>query len=128
MICVGRRSIAQDLFPSSAEGMPSALGSGADACFMITWRIWRGSSCSSRPITLPFARSRILSSSTTLPLLAHAGEQVLAFRDFNERVNQVTRRLTKQGLSVRLGDIAVGGARRDYAMDLRMSFILEKLV
>ena len=36
--------------------------------------------------------------------------------------------LTRQGLTVQLGETAVSGARRDDAMDLRMAFILEKLV
>ncbi len=67
-------------------------------------------------------------SRTNVPLLAHAGEQVLAFRGLNERVNQTTRLLTKQGLTVRPSDTTVSGARRDDAMDLRMTFILEKLL
>lgn len=67
-------------------------------------------------------------SRTNVPLLAHAGEQVLAFRGLHERVNQTTRLLIKQGLNVRPGDTTVSGARRDDAMDLRMTFILEKLV
>jgi hypothetical protein len=63
-----------------------------------------------------------LLSRTTVPLPAHA------FRDFNPWVNQATRLLTRQGLTVQLGETAVSGARRDEAMDPRMAFILEKLV
>ena len=80
------------------------------------------------PCHATFARSSILPTRMTLPLLARASEQVLASRDFNERVNQATRRLTKQGPTIRLGDIAGSGARRDYTMDLQTAFILEKRV
>ena len=67
-------------------------------------------------------------SSTNVPLLAHADEQVLAFRGLNGGVNQNIRLLTKQGLTVPHSDTIVSGARRDDAMDLRMTFIQEKLV
>ncbi len=67
-------------------------------------------------------------SRTTVLLLAHAGEQVLAFRDFNEWVNQATRLLTKQGLTVQLGVTAVSCGRRNDGVDPRLAFILEKLV
>jgi len=95
---------------------------------IIAWQISVGFSCSSRPITPPFGRSRILPSRTTVPLLAHAAEQVLVFCGLNERVNQNIRLLRRQGLTVRPGDTIVSGDRRDDAMDPRMAFILEKLV
>lgn len=85
-------------------------------------------SCSSRPVTPPFVRSRILLSRTAVLLLADAGEQVLAFRDFNPWVKQATRLLTRQGLIIQLGGTAISSARRDDAVDPRMAFILEKLV
>jgi len=50
----------------SAEGMPSALASRAGICFMVTWRMSGGISCFSRPITPPFARSRISPSRMTM--------------------------------------------------------------
>lgn len=78
-------------------------------------------------ITPPVARSHILPSRTTLPMQAHASEQFLAFRDFNDRVNQATRLPTKKCPTVRLGN-AVGCTRRDYAIDLRMAFVLEKQI
>jgi hypothetical protein len=105
-------------FPSSSR---------AGICSMIDWRNSGGISCSSRPITPASARSRNLPSRTNVPLLAHAGGQVLAFRDVNERVHH-TRLLTKQGPIVRPGDTAISGACRDEAMDPPMTFTREKLV
>jgi hypothetical protein len=89
------------------DGAARALGSRADICFLIAWRMLGGISCSSCAITPSFTRSRILPSRTTLPLPAQAGEK---------------------GLTVRLCDTTVSGSHRGYAMDLRVAFILEKLV
>jgi spore maturation protein CgeB len=63
----------------------------------------------------------------TVPELFAVGDEVLAFHDFDELVNQATRLLTETGLTARLGDAAARRAHRDHTYDLRVAAILEKV-
>ncbi len=62
-----------------------------------------------------------------VPDLFKVGEEVLAFRDFDELVEQATRLLDDPGLTAVLGDAATRRTHRDHTYDLRLSTILEKL-
>jgi spore maturation protein CgeB len=55
------------------------------------------------------------------------GEEVLAFHDFDELVDQATRLLNESGLTAALGDAATQRAHRDHTYELRLSSILERL-
>jgi spore maturation protein CgeB len=55
------------------------------------------------------------------------GAEVLAFRDFDELVNQAERLLSESGLSARIGDAAARRAHLDHTYELRLAVILEKL-
>ena len=55
------------------------------------------------------------------------GDEVLAFRDFDELVDQATRLFSEPGLTARLGDAASRRAHRDHTYDRRVADILEKL-
>lgn len=63
----------------------------------------------------------------TLPELFDIGEEVLAFRDFDELVGQATRLLCEGGLSARLGDAAAHRAHADHSYEKRLATLLEKL-
>jgi spore maturation protein CgeB len=63
----------------------------------------------------------------TVPELFTLGEEVLAFHDFDELVDQASRLLGEAGLTARLGDAAVRRAHRDHSYDRRIAAILEKL-
>ncbi|MHB1593659.1 MAG: CgeB family protein [Streptosporangiaceae bacterium] len=62
-----------------------------------------------------------------LPDLFDIGVEVLAFRDFDELVDQATRLFSEPGLTGRLGDAASRRAHRDHTYDRRVADILEKL-
>jgi spore maturation protein CgeB len=62
-----------------------------------------------------------------VPELFSVGDEVLAFRDFDELVGQATRLLNETGLTARLGDAAARRAHRDHTYDLRVAAILEKV-
>lgn len=63
----------------------------------------------------------------TLPDLFQIGDEVLAFRDFDELVDQATRLLTEPGLTARLGDAAAARAHRDHSYERRLQILLEKV-
>ncbi len=63
----------------------------------------------------------------TLPELFAIGDEVLAFRDFDELVDQATQLLTAAGLTARLGDAAAERAHRDHTYEQRLATILEKV-
>jgi spore maturation protein CgeB len=63
----------------------------------------------------------------TLHDLFEVGEQVLAFHDFDELVDQATRLLREDGLSAKLGDAAALRARESHTYEKRLPIILEKL-
>ena len=63
----------------------------------------------------------------TLQQLFKVDKEVLAFHDFDELVDQATRLLNEQGLTVRLGDAAAQRAHRDHTYQRRLSVILEML-
>jgi len=63
----------------------------------------------------------------TVPELFEVGNEVLAFQDFDDLVEQATRLLSERGLSARLGNAATQRAHRDHTYDLRVTTILEKL-
>jgi spore maturation protein CgeB len=63
----------------------------------------------------------------TLPDLYDTGREVLAFRDFDELIDQATRLLTEPGLTARLGDAAAGRAHREHSYQSRLATILEKV-
>jgi spore maturation protein CgeB len=63
----------------------------------------------------------------SVPELFTVGEEVLAFHDFDELVDQATRLLNETGLTTRLGNAAAWRAHRDHSYDLRVAAILEKL-
>lgn len=62
----------------------------------------------------------------TVSDLFGVGEEVLVFRDFDELIDQATRLLNEEGLTVRLGDAAARRAHRDHTHDMRIATILEK--
>jgi spore maturation protein CgeB len=64
---------------------------------------------------------------STVPDLFAVGEEVLAFHDFDELVDQATRLLNETGLTARLGDAAARRAHRDHTYDLRVATILENV-
>jgi spore maturation protein CgeB len=63
----------------------------------------------------------------TVPELFNVGEEVLAFHDFDDLVDQASRLLNETGLSERLGNAAAQRAHRDHSYDLRVTTILEKV-
>lgn len=62
-----------------------------------------------------------------VPELFAVGQEVLAFRDFDDLVGQASRLLNETGLTTRLGDAAARRAHRDHTYDLRVAVILEKV-
>jgi spore maturation protein CgeB len=63
----------------------------------------------------------------TVPDLFDVGTEVLAYRDFDELVDQATCLLNQSALRTRLGNAAARRAHRDHTHDLRLATILEKL-
>jgi spore maturation protein CgeB len=63
----------------------------------------------------------------TLPDLFDVGDEVLAFRDFDELVAQASRLLRDSGLSAKLGDAAASRAHASHTYQHRLAVILEKL-
>ena len=63
----------------------------------------------------------------TVPELFDIGQEVLAFHDFDELVDQAGRLLNESGLGQSLGDAASRRAHRDHSYDLRVATILEKV-
>ena len=61
------------------------------------------------------------------PDLFTVGEEVLAFKDFDELVEQASRLLHEPGLTARLGDAAARRAHRDHTMAQRVVTIIEKM-
>lgn len=55
------------------------------------------------------------------------GDEVLAFRDFGELMNQAERLLGEGGLTARIGDAAARRAHRNHTYERRLAVILEKL-
>jgi spore maturation protein CgeB len=63
----------------------------------------------------------------TLPDLFAVGDEVLAFHDFDELIDQTTRLLSEDGLSAKLGDAAALRAHESHTYERRLPIILEKL-
>jgi spore maturation protein CgeB len=63
----------------------------------------------------------------TIPDLFAIGEEVLAFHDFDELVDQATMLLNQAELRIGLGDAAARRAHRDHTHDVRITAILEKI-
>lgn len=63
-----------------------------------------------------------------LPDLFDVGQEVLAFRDFDELVGQATRLLHEAGLTARIGDAAARRAHRDHTYERRITALLEKVL
>jgi spore maturation protein CgeB len=64
---------------------------------------------------------------STIPSLFSIGQEVLAYRDFDELVEQATRLLTEPGLGPKLGDAAAARAHADHTYDKRLAVILDRL-
>jgi spore maturation protein CgeB len=62
----------------------------------------------------------------TVPDLFAVGEEILAFEDFDELVEQASRLLHEPGLTARLGDAAARRAHRDHTLAQRIAAIIEK--
>jgi spore maturation protein CgeB len=63
----------------------------------------------------------------TLPDLFSTGDEVLAFRDFEELIIQARGLLEDGGLSAKLGDAAAARAHADHTYEKRLAVLLEKL-
>jgi spore maturation protein CgeB len=63
----------------------------------------------------------------TLPHLFDIGEEVLAFRDFDELLAQARRLLDDAGLTAKLGDAAAARAHTEHSYARRIDVILEKI-
>lgn len=64
----------------------------------------------------------------TVPELFAIGDEVLAYRDFDELLDNAARLLTESGLSARLGDAAARRAHRDHTYDHRVKTIMEAVL
>ena len=62
-----------------------------------------------------------------LPDLFSVGDEVLAFRDFDELVGQATRLLSETGLSSKIGDAAAARAHESHTYSKRLEVIVERL-
>jgi spore maturation protein CgeB len=62
-----------------------------------------------------------------LPQAFAIGDEVLAFRDFDELLEQAIRLLNETGLTAKLGDAAAMRAHRDHSYEKRLAAILEKV-
>jgi spore maturation protein CgeB len=60
-----------------------------------------------------------------LPELFRVGDEMLAYQDFDELVDQAARLLGEPGLTARLGDAAAQRAHSDHTYDARLATILE---
>ena len=63
----------------------------------------------------------------TVPDLFAVGAEVLAFRDFDELVEQASCLLGEPGLTARIGDAATRRAHRDHTMAQRVTTIVNTL-
>ena len=63
-----------------------------------------------------------------VPDLFTVGDEVLAFNDFDELIQQATLLLNDSGLGARLGGAASVRAHRDHIYELRLSAILERVM
>ena len=63
-----------------------------------------------------------------VPDLFAVGEEVLAFGDFGELVEQASRLLHEPGLTARLGDAAARRAHRNHTIAHRIATIIEKVM
>jgi spore maturation protein CgeB len=63
----------------------------------------------------------------TLPDLFSIGDEVLAFRDFDELVAQAGRLLNEDGLSAKIGDAGATRAHASHTYEKRLTVLLEKL-
>ena len=63
----------------------------------------------------------------TLPELFAIGDEVLAFRDFDELITQARQLLSDRGLSAKLGDAAAARAHECHTYRKRLEVIVEKL-
>jgi spore maturation protein CgeB len=63
----------------------------------------------------------------TLPELFDLGDEMLAFHDFDELVDQARRLLSEAGLTAQIGDAAARRAHREHTYDRRVATILEKV-
>lgn len=63
----------------------------------------------------------------TVPELFNIGEEVLAFHDFDDLVDQASRLLNQTSLAEQLGNAAAERAHRDHSYDVRVATILEKV-
>jgi spore maturation protein CgeB len=62
-----------------------------------------------------------------LPDLFAIGDEVLAFRDFDELLAQATRLLSEPALGAKLGDAAAARAHESHRYEKRLAVIMEKL-
>jgi spore maturation protein CgeB len=62
-----------------------------------------------------------------LPELFSVGEEVLAYRNFDELISLATRLLSEDGLSAKIGDAAARRAHAEHTYEKRLSVILEKV-
>ena len=62
-----------------------------------------------------------------LPDLFSVGDEVLAFRDFDELVGQATRLLNESALTGKIGDAAAARAHKAHTYSKRLETIVEKL-
>ena len=62
-----------------------------------------------------------------VPDLFAVGDEVLAYRDFDELVDQAARLLNEPGLTARLGDSATKRAHREHTYERRLTTILEHI-
>jgi spore maturation protein CgeB len=62
-----------------------------------------------------------------LPELFSIGDEVLAFRDFDELIAQARRLLSEDGLSAKMGDAAAARAHESHTYEKRLTVVLEKL-
>jgi len=63
----------------------------------------------------------------TLAELFAVGDEILAFRDFDELVTQASRLLCEGGLTTKLGDAAARRAHENHTYEKRLAVLLETL-
>ena len=84
----------------------------------VNGRLFQGAGCGAAVLT---------EFRPALPELFDVGQEVLAFHDFDDIIEQATRLLNKDSLTARVGDAAAQRAHRDHTYENRLSIILEKL-
>jgi glycosyltransferase involved in cell wall biosynthesis len=96
--------VLNTMYPAEVDGVNARLfeAAGCGAAVLTEWR-------------------------PTVGQLFRFGDEVLAYRDFDELVDQAARLLSEPGLTARLGDAAAARAHSDHSYDLRVATILEKL-